>query len=149
MPTEDAQIQVWATPADYRPPVVFGARSVGGERELLRWNFWRRDGEGPDTSCGSIHDALDNWSVGGEDSSWYDVRVVAAPASIAVRFLDQDRAAWPYEQFWWWCNSGTEKGQIGTPEALNSVARVDVIESFRRYLQNPLGWTMQLPAMQD
>ena len=85
MPTEDKQIQVWATPTDHSPCVVFGARCVGEGRAQIQWNFWRLDGDGHFSTRGSIHDALDDWSVGGKDSSWYDVEVVDGPASIAAR----------------------------------------------------------------
>ena len=143
MPTEDKQIQVWAKPTDHRPCVVFGARCVGAGRGRIQWNFWRRDGDGFSSIGGSIHDALEGWAVGGKDSSWYDVEIVAAPASIAAKYVDQPRAAWRYDQRWWWCNSGTDKGQIGTSASLRNVARVDAVENFRCYLQDPHSWTME------
>ncbi len=137
MPTEDRQIQVWAQPLDHGPCVVFGARSVGTGREPVQWNFWRRDGDGISSVGGSIHDALDDWSVRGGDSSWYDVEILAAPASVAAVYVDQPRAAWRCEQRWWWRNSGPGEGQIGTDASLRNVTCADAIESFRRYLQDP------------
>lgn len=83
----------------------------------------------------SIYDALDNWSILGEGSLWRDVEIVTAPAAIAAKYVSQDRAAWHYDQFWWWSNSGAGEGQVGLP--LKNVARADAIENFRRHLQNP------------
>ena len=143
MPNEERQIKVLAQPTDDRPCVAFGAQCLGAGRGRIQWKFWRYDEDGPSSICGSIHDALDGWSVRGEDSSWYEVEVVAASADIARKYFDRPRAAWHYEQRWWWCNSGTDEGQIGTSASPSNVARVDAIESFRCYLQDPLSWTME------
>lgn len=135
MPVEDKQIQVWAMPANHRSRVVFGARSMGAGQGFVEWNFWYHEKDGFSLFHGSIHDALDDWSVLGEGSLWHDVEVVAAPAVIAAKYVNQDRAAWHYDQYWWWSNSGTGEGQVGLP--LRNVARADAIENLRRYLQNP------------
>ena len=137
MAAEDKQIQVWATPVDYGPRVVFGARCVA--QGSIQWNLWARDGGSrlPST-WHSIRDALDEWSANGEDRLWHDVEVVAAPAAIAAKHLDEDPAAWPYEQRWWWCNWGPDEGQVGPSASLRNVSRVDAVESFRRYLREPL-----------
>ena len=140
MAAEDKQIQVWATPVDYGPRVVFGARCVA--QGSIQWNLWARDGgSGLPSTWHSIRDALDEWSANGEDRLWHDVEVVAAPAAIAAKHLDEDPAAWPYEQRWWWCNWGPEgpdEGQVGPSASLRNVSRVDAVESFRRYLREPL-----------
>ena len=131
MAAEDKQIQVWASPVDHGPRVVFGARCMA--EGSIRWKLWPHDG-----GRRSIHDALDEWSADGEDRLWHEVEVVAASAAIAAKHVDEDPAAWPYEQRWWWCNWGSDQGQIGPSELLRDVSRVDAVESFRRYLRDPL-----------
>lgn len=144
MVAEDRQIQVWAEPADNGPRVVFGARclDVGGDR--ARWQFWRTDGGRTSLIHGdSIHDAVDDWSVEGEDGSWDAVEIRAASASVAAKLLDKDPAVWRYQQYWRWRNNGRlGEGQIGTPASLKNVTRVKAIESFRRYLLDPSSWTI-------
>ena len=140
MPAEDRQIQVWAEPTDGGPRVVFGARYL----DAGRWQFWRTDGDRISLIGGdSVHGAVDDWSVEGEEGSWAAVEILAVPASIAAKLLDEAPAAWRYEQRWQWCNNlGADEGQIGTPASLRNVTRVEAIESFRRYLLDPYSWTM-------
>ena len=136
MATEDKQIQVWAEPADHGPRAVFGARYVA--EGSIQWGLWARDGSRLPSTWHSIRDALDEWSAGGENRRWHDVEVVAAPAAIAAKHIDDEPAAWPYEQRWWWCNRDPNEGQVGPAASLRNVSRADAIESFRRYLRDPL-----------
>ena len=139
MAAEDKQIQVWAKPVGHKPRVVFGARCVGGEP--TQWNLWSGDG-GPLPSAWRpsrrVFDALDEWSADGEDRFWVEVEVLAAPAATAVKHLQQEPAAWDYEERWWWYNWGPNEGQIGAAASLRNVSRVDAVESLRRYLRDPL-----------
>ena len=138
MAAEDKQIQVWAKPVGHKPRIVFGARCVGGEP--TQWNLWSGDG-GPLPSAWRpsrrVFDALDEWSADGEDRLWDEVEVLAAPAATAVKHLQQEPAAWDYEERWWWSNGGPDKGQIGAAASLRNVFRIDAVESFRRYLRGP------------
>ena len=136
MAAEDKQIQVWAIPIDHGPRVVFGARCVA--EGSIQWILWAGDGSQLPSTGNSIRDALDEWSADGDDRLWHDVEIVAAPAAIAANHVHEDPAAWPYEQRWWWCNWGPDEGQVGRSASLRNVSRVDAVESFRRYLREPL-----------
>ena len=122
MAANDKQIQVWATPVDHGPRVVFGARWE--ERGPSPWHFWLRETGTPPSTGDSIRDALAKWSADGEDRSWHEIEIVAAPAAIAAKHVNQNPAAWFYEQRWWWCNWGPNRGQIGAAASLRNVPRV-------------------------
>ena len=136
MAAEDKQIQVWAKPVDHGPRVVFGARCV--TEGSIQWHLWAGDGSELPSPWDSIREALDDWSADGEGRSWHDIEIVAAPAAIATKQVHSDPAAWDYEQRWWWCNWGPDKGQVGAGASLRNVSRADAIENFRLYLRQPL-----------
>ena len=136
MAAEDKQIQVWAEPVDHGPRAVFGARCLADGS--IHWSLWAHDESTRPSTWPSVRDALDEWSADGEDRLWHRVEVVAASAAIAAKHVDDAPAAWPYEQRWWWCNWGPDNGQVGSAAALRNVSRVDAVESFRRYLREPL-----------
>ena len=137
MAAEDKQIQVWAKPIDNGPRVVFVARCV--TQGSIEWNWSARDKSERPSTRQSIDDALDEWATDGEDRLWEEIEIVAASAATAAKHVQDEPAAWHYEQRWWWCNWGSDEGQVVASGSLKDVARVDAIKNFRHYLRKPFG----------